>query len=107
MLVRLAMDASTMNHAIMPEYLLLVTEASGWFVAGTLLGLLHFVSLQWNVRCLIGGQALASFGLHLLRFALTGGALALVTRWYGALPLLAGTLGLMVARTALLLAEPQ
>jgi F1F0 ATPase subunit 2 len=89
------------------SYLWFIAAASGWFLAGTLLGLLHFVSLRWNVRCLLGGRPLFSLGLQLLRFALTGGALVLVTRLFGAAPLLAGVLGLMAARTGVLLLEPQ
>ncbi len=96
-----------MSYADMHQYLSLIAEASGWFVAGTMLGLLHFVCLQWNVRCLLGGRPLFSLALQLLRFALTGGALALVTKLFGAMPLLAGTFGLMAARTGVLLLEPQ
>lgn len=96
-----------MNHAVMHENLSLIAEASGWFLAGTLLGLLHFAFLRWNVRCLLSGRPLFSLGLQLLRFALTGGALALVAKLFGAMPLLAGTLGLLAARTRVLLSEPQ
>ncbi len=96
-----------MSHAVMPEYLWLIAAASGWFLAGTLLGSLHFVSLRWNVRCILRGQPLFSLGLQLLRFTVTGGALVLVTRLFGAMPLLAGVLGLMAARTCALLLEPQ
>jgi len=63
--------------------------------------------LRWNVRCLFCGKLFFSLGLQLLRFALTGGALALVAKLFGAMPLLAGTLGLMAARTGVLLLEPQ
>jgi F1F0 ATPase subunit 2 len=104
MLVGLAMDASAMSHAVMHEYPL-VAETAGWFVAGGLLGFLHFVSLRWNVRCLLGGQPLFSLGLQLLRFAATGGALVLAAKSFGAMPLLAGTFGLMAARNGALLLE--
>ncbi|XUM22409.1 ATP synthase subunit I [Bradyrhizobium oligotrophicum S58] len=93
-----------MSHSVMREYLF-IAEAVGWFGAGALLGLLHFASLRWNVRFLIGGQLFSSLGLQLLRFAATGGAMVLVTRWFGAMPLLAGTFGLMAARYGLLRPE--
>lgn len=96
-----------MSDVIMHEYLSFLAEAAGWLLGGTLLGLLHFVSLRWNVRCLFGGQPLLSLGLQLLRLILTGGALALVAKLCGAMPLLSGTLGLMTARTGVLLLEPK
>jgi F1F0 ATPase subunit 2 len=101
------MDESAMSYAAMPECFRFIAAASGWFFAGTLLGLLHFASLRWNVRCLLGGRPLFSLGLQLLRFAATGGALMLAAKLFGAMPLLAGTLGLMAARTGVLLLEPQ
>jgi len=96
-----------MSNAVMHEYLSFVAEATGWFFGGALLGLLHFVSLRWNVRCLLSGQPLFSLGLQFLRFALTGGVLALLAKLFGAMPLLVGTLGLMVTRTGVLLLESQ
>jgi F1F0 ATPase subunit 2 len=98
------MDASAMSQAFMHEHLL-IAEAVGWFVAGSLLGLLHFASLQWNVRCLLSGQLLCSVGLQMLRFAVTGGALVLAAKLFGAMPLLAGTFGLLAARNGVLLLE--
>ena len=96
-----------MSEAVMHEYLSFVAEAAGWFFGGTVLGLLHFASLRWNVRCLLGGQALFSLGMQFIRLALTGGALALVAKLFGAMPLLVGTFGLVVTRTGVLLLEPQ
>jgi F1F0 ATPase subunit 2 len=101
------MDAPAMSQAVMHEYLSIIAEVSGWFVAGALLGLLHFASLRWNVRCLLSGQPLFSLGFQLLRFAMTGAALVLAARSFGAMPLLAVAAGLMVARTGVLLLELQ
>jgi F1F0 ATPase subunit 2 len=95
-----------MSQALIHEYLSIVAEASGWFVVGTLLGLLHFVSLRWNVRCLLSGQALFLLGLQFIRFVLTGGALALVAKFLGVMPLIVVTLGLIAARNGMLLLEP-
>lgn len=43
----------------------------------------------------------AALTLHLIRFAVTGGALIVIAR-HGAVPLLAATLGVVAARTAVL-----
>ena len=93
-----------MSHAVMHEYLF-IAQTIAWFVAGSFLGLMHFVSLRWNVRCLLGGQLLSSLGLQLLRFAATGGALVVAAKMFGAMPLLAGTFGLVAARNGVLLLE--
>lgn len=96
-----------MNHGGAHQYLFLVAGIAGWLVAGGLLGVMHFLSLRWNVRSLLRGQPLFSLGLQLLRFALTGSALMLVTRSFGGPPLVAAFFGLMAARTGVLLLEPQ
>jgi F1F0 ATPase subunit 2 len=100
------MDASAMSDAVIREYLVLICGAAGWFAVGGMLGAVHFLSLRWNVRCTLEGQPLFSLGLQLLRFTVTGAALVLVTRLFGAMPLLASVLGLMAARTGVL-KEPQ
>ena len=96
-----------MNHGSAHQYLALVAGIAGWFAAGGLLGVVHFLSLRWNVRSLVGGQPLFSLGLQLLRFALTGGALMLVIKSFGGPPLVAAAFGLMTARTGVLLLEQQ
>lgn len=66
-------------------------------VAGMLLGLVHFGSLWWNARLYAGGGWAQALGLQLLRICLlivVLGALA----WLGASFLLAGALGLILAR---------
>lgn len=96
-----------MSEAFAQGYVLTAAGAFGWFVAGVLFGMLHFVLLRWNVRCLVAGQLLWSLGLQFSRLALTGAALVLTVRFFGAWPLLAGTLGFTAARTRVLLQEPQ
>ncbi len=91
----------------MRGYILPAAGVTGWLLAGVLLGLLHFVSLRSITCCLVGGQLLLSLGLQLSRLALTGASLVLTVRFFGAWPLLVGTLGFMVVRTGLLLREPQ
>ncbi len=101
------MDASTVSGTILYNSLAVAVASSGWFAAGSLLGLAHFGSLRWTTRWMLGGRTLFSIGLQGLRFVATAGTLALLARWFGALPLLTGTIGLLAARTGLLLREPQ
>lgn len=87
------------------EYLAFIAAAAGWFAAGALLGAVHFLSLRWNLQRLVAGQAALSLGLQLLRFVLTGAALTATVRLFGAVPLLAASLGLMAARTGVIVLE--
>ncbi len=96
-----------MSDAVVHQYLGFIAGNAGWFVAGGLLGVVHFLSLRWNVQRLVAGEMLASLGLQLFRFALTGTALTLTVRLFGGVALLAGALGLIAARTGVLLLETQ
>lgn len=69
--------------------------------AGMLMGFFHFGSLWWNARLYAGGGWAQALGLQLLRICLlivVLGALA----WLGASFLLAGALGLLLARGLIL-----
>jgi len=96
-----------MSNAVMLDFFQFIAGTAGWFTAGGLLGMMHFLSLRWSVRRLVAGRALLSLGLQVLRLVLTGTAMILTIRLFGAVPLLAGSLGLMVARTGVLLLEVQ
>lgn len=74
--------------------------AAAGLAAGALLGLLFFGSLRWNAR-LYGGRVLLALGAQLARFGVLAVALTLLARW-GAAPLLAAALGLMLARRVVL-----
>jgi F1F0 ATPase subunit 2 len=65
--------------------------------AGVLLGLIHFGSLWWNSRLYAGGGWGQALGLQLLRFCLLLAVLGALA-WLGASFLLAGALGLLLAR---------
>jgi F1F0 ATPase subunit 2 len=84
-----------------------VIQVFGWLLAGALLGSLYFLTLRWNVRILASGRVLLPFGLQLIRFAVVAAALTIVARSFGALPLLAAALGLLLARTMILRWEMQ
>lgn len=71
-----------------------------WLAAGAAVGAFHFLSLRATARMLAASTSFrAALTLHLVRFPLTAGALVLIAR-HGAAPLLAATLGLVAARTA-------
>ncbi len=94
-----------MSGAITHQHLAFIGALAAWFAVGALLGFVHFVSLRWNVQCLVSGRAVLSLVLQLLRLALTGAALVLTVRQFGAVALLAGSLGLLAARSRVLLVE--
>jgi len=80
--------------------------AVAWFMAGTIIGAAHFLSLRWNVRMLTAGRSLLPVvAVQLGRFAAMAVVLALITRTFGALPLLAAALGILVARTVIVRRE--
>ncbi len=67
---------------------------------GLLLGAVYFSTLWWNTRRFAeGGRVATSVTLMIARFALLGGLLVLASL-EGALPLLVMTLGILVARFA-------
>jgi F1F0 ATPase subunit 2 len=69
---------------------------------GAALGAMYFGSLWWNVRLLAtAGRARAATALLVGRFAVLGGALTLLSL-HGAPMLIAATLGLFLARAAIL-----
>lgn len=72
------------------------------FLAGLVLGLIHFATLRRvTALYLSADNALRALALQLVRLAvLAGGLVALALA--GALPLLAGSLGLFAARTIVL-----
>jgi hypothetical protein len=77
-------------------------ESTAWVATGGLVGTFHFLTLRRSARMLAMGSSLsAGLVLHLIRFPIIAGALIVIAR-YGALPLLAATLGILGARTAAL-----
>jgi F1F0 ATPase subunit 2 len=69
--------------------------------AGLLLGFIHFGSLWWNAQVYAGGGWAQALGLQLLRFCLLLAVLGALA-WLGATFLLAGALGLLLARGLML-----
>ncbi|NMM00182.1 hypothetical protein HHL24_19840 [Paraburkholderia sp. RP-4-7] len=76
----------------------LIAQLSMGLALGTLAGAWHFMSLRWNWPLFAEGRAAAALALQLARFALTG-ALLFMLAHVGALALLAGMAGFLLART--------
>jgi F1F0 ATPase subunit 2 len=94
------MDAQAMIASHLPANDL--TLAAGWLAAGAAIGAIHFMSLRWNIRMLAAGRALLpAVAVQLSRFAVIGTALAAIAIYFGALPLLAATAGIVAARTVI------
>lgn len=75
---------------------------AGNFAAGTGIGVVYFRGLWWNARLFAEGASLrVTMGLLVGRLVLLGGLLTLASL-EGALPLLLMTVGVLVARTAIM-----
>jgi len=70
-------------------------------LAGVMLGAAYFGALGWTVRCFAAGFALQAILLQIGRMALMATALAGLAQ-LGAGPLIAGLLGLLLARQGVL-----
>jgi hypothetical protein len=79
-----------------------LTFAGGWLATGMVIGGFHFLTLRWNVRTLTaGGSLLPAMAVQLGRFAAIATVLAVIAAYFGALPLLITTAGILAARTVI------
>ena len=77
---------------------LVVSSASAWLGIGLLIGVVYFLTLQWNVRMMMAGSSLlAASGLQLVRLAAMAAALGFIASHFGALALLASGAGIQAA----------
>ena len=98
LLVGLEMDAKAMIASHLTAHGLAL--AAFWLAAGAVIGGVFFLSLRWNVQMLAtGGAMLPVIAVQLARLAGIGVALAVIAIYFGALPLLAATMGILAART--------
>jgi F1F0 ATPase subunit 2 len=97
------MDAQAMTTLGPTEQLSSVlVSACAWLAIGVATGTLYTLTLRWNVRAFLMERSLwLACGAQLLRFMLIAVALASIAKSHGALPLLATTLGMQLARTAI------
>jgi F1F0 ATPase subunit 2 len=103
MLVGLAMDARAMTQLYATEHhmFMLVLKTSAWLAIGGLIGTCHYVTLRWSAHMLVTGSSLpAAMAVQLVRLAIIACMLTIIIRQYGALPLLAATLGVLASRMA-------
>jgi F1F0 ATPase subunit 2 len=92
------MDAQAMSGSVLS----LVSQFGLGLLVGIVAGFAHFGSLWWNTRIFAqSGSMLAAFAIQFARFGLLVAVFVLLSR-FGALPLLAGALGLLIARQVLL-----
>ncbi len=70
-----------------------------WTAVGLALGGIYFTTLHWNIRWFASGKLLAmALVLQLVRFGAMASALAVIAIHRGAVPLLAATGGILLAR---------
>jgi hypothetical protein len=98
------MDAQAMTH-FAPAWRDLTASllwAAAWLPVGMAIGVFQFITLRWVVGMLASGRSfLLPFGTQLARLVLIAAALAIITRFVGASPLLGTTAGILIARTAM------
>ncbi|WP_136065921.1 N-ATPase subunit AtpR [Modicisalibacter radicis] len=75
----------------------LIAQALAGLTLGLAGGLVHFLSLAWNLKLFLAGRPWQAFGVQCLRLAPTVALLAGLAQW-GAVAVLAGLAGLLVAR---------
>ncbi|MCF8534392.1 MAG: ATP synthase subunit I [Reyranella sp.] len=81
----------------------LLLAGGAWLAAGAAIGALYFLALRWNVRFFATGRSVVlAVALQFARFAAMAGLLTIVALEFGALPLLAATAGVLMARTMFL-----
>jgi F1F0 ATPase subunit 2 len=80
---------------------LFAVQASIGLVVGILAGLLHFATLHWNVRLLTSSAPVKAIILQLARLGVLA-AIFIVLAKLGALTLLCGAVGLLLARYVVL-----
>ncbi|SKA25409.1 N-ATPase, AtpR subunit [Enhydrobacter aerosaccus] len=74
-----------------------------WFIAGAILGTLHWMSLRWSIGLFAAGRSvLLPFLTQLARFASIGAALTFAAVHQGAYALLASAGGVLAARAVAL-----
>jgi len=89
-------------HLAGHELILPALSAAAWLAAGTLIGAFYFLTLRWNVRVFVAGPSLPlALVTQLVRFAVVAAGLAVISKQFGALPLLLAAAGIVFTRTAI------
>jgi hypothetical protein len=80
-----------------------ILTAGSWLSIGIVISMFYFLTLRWNVRMLAAGRPLLpTMAIQLGRFAAVSIVLSIIAGYFGALPLLATTAGILAARTAII-----
>ncbi len=99
-----------MNPLDLPAYDLIPTALGLgiWLGAGGLIGAIYFATLRWNTLLFADGRSVVlPIGIQLIRFAATGIMLFGIARFFGAMPLLVATAGILIARSIVVRREKQ
>ncbi len=89
-------------HLAEHDLVLPALSAGAWLAVGTLIGVFYFLALRWNVRIFVAGRSLPlALATQLVRFAVVAGGLAIISKQFGALPLLLAAAGIVLTRTAI------
>lgn len=86
-----------MNSALTGPFPALAAQFVLGLAAGLVAGAWHFISLRWNWPLFARGKTIAALALQIGRIALTCALLLMLAR-VGALALLAGMAGVLLAR---------
>jgi F1F0 ATPase subunit 2 len=98
------MDAQAMMEFHLAEHDLILPalRAGAWLAVGTMIGGFYFLTLRWNVGLFVAGQSLPrALVTQLVRFMVVAGGLAIISKQFGALPLLLAASGFVFTRTAI------
>ena len=88
-------------HLADPDFLPAALSAGAWLAVGTTIGALYFLTLRWNVRLFVAGRSPPlALVTQLVRFIVVAGGLAVISRQFGALPLLLTAAGIVFTRNA-------
>jgi hypothetical protein len=80
-----------------------ILTAGSWLSIGIVISVFYFLTLRRNVRMLTAGRPLLpTMAIQLGRFAAVSIVLSIIAGYFGALPLLATTAGILAARTAII-----
>jgi hypothetical protein len=80
-----------------------ILTAGSWLSIGIVISVFYFLTLRWNVRMLTAGRPLLpTMAIQLGRFAAASIVLSIIAGYFGALPLLATTAGILAARAAII-----
>jgi F1F0 ATPase subunit 2 len=93
----------TRHHVTEHDMFMLIFKGGAWLVIGELIGLFHYMTLRWNVEMLATRSSVPlAMAVQVIRLVLMATALTVISRHYGAMPLLVAGFGVVASRAAVL-----